>query len=147
MKRRFRRSGKNPRAQRKQQKNNILLCFNPWGALLNPYKNTLPIRPVILSRAMKKERQIGVRIGLTAFFALEVEGVYRHTQGAHRALAFPDILGLEAYRKGNSLGNDGRWRPNCLTPLNLSACKKQVLFIAHSTIVLHIGYRKIPLKP
>jgi hypothetical protein len=54
---------------------------------------------------MKKEKQIGVRVGLPAFFALEVEDVYRHTQGAHRALAFPDFLGfliglgLEAYRK------------------------------------------------
>jgi hypothetical protein len=28
---------------------------------------------------MKKERQIGVRVGLPAFFALEVEDVYRHT--------------------------------------------------------------------
>jgi hypothetical protein len=56
---------------------------------------------------MRKERQIGVRVGLPAFFALEVEDVYKHTQGAHRALAFPDFLGfliglgLEAYRKGN----------------------------------------------
>jgi hypothetical protein len=56
---------------------------------------------------MKKERQIGVRVGLPAFFALELEDVYRHTQGAHRALAFPDFLGLliglglEEYRKGN----------------------------------------------
>jgi hypothetical protein len=56
---------------------------------------------------MKKERQIGIRVGLPAFFALEVEDVYRHTSGAHRALAFPDFLGLliglglEAYRKGN----------------------------------------------
>jgi hypothetical protein len=54
---------------------------------------------------MKKERQIGIRVGLPAFFALEVEDVYRHTSGAHRALAFPDFLGflvglgLEAYRK------------------------------------------------
>jgi hypothetical protein len=57
---------------------------------------------------MKKEKQIGVRVGLPAFFALEVEDVYKHTQGAHRALAFPDFLGfliglgLEAYRKGNA---------------------------------------------
>jgi hypothetical protein len=55
---------------------------------------------------MKKERQIGVRVGLPAFFALEVEDVYRHTSGAHRALAFPDFLGLliglglERYRQG-----------------------------------------------
>jgi hypothetical protein len=54
---------------------------------------------------MKKERQIGVRVGLPVFFALEVEDVYKHTSGAHRALAFPDFLGLliglglEAYRK------------------------------------------------
>jgi hypothetical protein len=57
---------------------------------------------------MRKERQIGVRVGLPACFALEVEDVYRHTQGAHRALAFPDFLGLlvglglEEYRKGNA---------------------------------------------
>jgi hypothetical protein len=57
---------------------------------------------------MKKERQIGVRVGLPVFFALEVEDVYRHTSGAHRALAFPDFLGLliglglEAYRKGSA---------------------------------------------
>jgi len=54
---------------------------------------------------MKKERQIGIRIGVPAFFALELEDVYRHTEGAHRALAFPDFvgllvgMGLEAYRK------------------------------------------------
>jgi hypothetical protein len=54
---------------------------------------------------MKKERQIGIRVGLPAFFALEVEDVYRHTSGAHRALAFPDFLGLliglglEEYRR------------------------------------------------
>jgi hypothetical protein len=54
---------------------------------------------------MKKERQIGVRAGLPAFFALEVEDMYKHTQGAHRALAFSDFLGLliglglETYRK------------------------------------------------
>jgi hypothetical protein len=57
---------------------------------------------------MKKERQLGIRVGLPAFFALEVEDVYKHTSGAHRALAFPDFLGfliglgLEAYRKGNA---------------------------------------------
>jgi hypothetical protein len=56
---------------------------------------------------VKKERQIGVRVGLPAFFALEVEDVYRHTSGAHRALAFPDFLGLliglglEEYRRTN----------------------------------------------
>jgi hypothetical protein len=57
---------------------------------------------------MKHDRQIGIRVGLPAFFALEVEDVYKHTSGAHRALAFPDFLGfliglgLEAYRKGNA---------------------------------------------
>jgi hypothetical protein len=57
---------------------------------------------------MKKEKQIGVRVGLPAFFALELEDVYKHTEGAHRALAFPDFvgllvgLGLEAYRKRNT---------------------------------------------
>ena len=57
---------------------------------------------------MKKERQIGIRVGLPTFFALELEDVYRHTSGAHRALAFPDFvgllvgLGLEAYRKENA---------------------------------------------
>jgi hypothetical protein len=54
---------------------------------------------------MKPDRQIGVRVGLPAFFALEVEDIYRYTSGAHRALAFPDFLGfliglgMEAYRK------------------------------------------------
>jgi hypothetical protein len=44
---------------------------------------------------------------LAVFFALELEDVYRHAEGAHRALAFPDFvgllvgMGLEAYRKGN----------------------------------------------
>jgi len=56
---------------------------------------------------MRKEKQIGVRVGLPAFFALELEDVYRHTEGAHRALAFPDFIGLlvgiglEQYKKGN----------------------------------------------
>jgi hypothetical protein len=54
---------------------------------------------------MKKERQIGIRVGVPAFFALELEDVYRHNSGAHRALAFPDFvgllvgIGLEQYRK------------------------------------------------
>ena len=58
---------------------------------------------------MKKEKQIGIRVGIPAFFALELEDVYRHTEGAHRALAFHDFvgllvgLGLEAYRKGNTV--------------------------------------------
>jgi hypothetical protein len=55
---------------------------------------------------MKKDRQIGIRVGLPAFFALELEDVYRHTEGAHRALAFADFcglligMGLERYRRG-----------------------------------------------
>jgi hypothetical protein len=59
--------------------------------------------------AMKKEKQIGVRVGLPAFFAMELEDVYKRTEGAHRALAFPDFIGLlvgmglEQYRKGNAL--------------------------------------------
>jgi hypothetical protein len=57
---------------------------------------------------MKKEPQIGIRVGVPAFFALELENVYKHTEGAHRALAFPDFvgllvgIGLEAYRKQNA---------------------------------------------
>jgi hypothetical protein len=57
---------------------------------------------------MKKERQIGIRVGVPAFFALELEDVYKRTEGAHRALAFPDFVGLlvgmgpEQYRKGNA---------------------------------------------
>jgi hypothetical protein len=56
---------------------------------------------------MRKEKQIGIRVGLPAFFALELEDIYKHASGAHRALAFPDFcgfligLGLEAYRKNN----------------------------------------------
>jgi len=56
---------------------------------------------------MKKDKQIGIRVGLPAFFALELEDVYKHTSGAHRALAFPDFvgllvgMGLEAYHKQN----------------------------------------------
>jgi hypothetical protein len=62
---------------------------------------------------MRKEKQIGVRVGLPAFFALELEDVYRHTEGAHRALAFPDFIGLlvgiglEQYQKGNPTGPIG----------------------------------------
>jgi len=57
---------------------------------------------------MKKERQIGIRVGVPAFFALELEDVYKHSEGAHRALAFPDFvgllvgMGLEQYRKANA---------------------------------------------
>ena len=46
---------------------------------------------------MKKrecERQIGVRVGMPAFFVLELENVYRQADGAHRAIAFPDFCGL-----------------------------------------------------
>ena len=56
---------------------------------------------------MKKERQVGVRVGIPVFFALELEDEYRHKEGAHRALTFPGFLGLlvgmglEVYRKGN----------------------------------------------
>ena len=59
-----------------------------------------------------KDRQVGVRVGLPVFFAMELEDVYRHTEGAHRALAFPDFcglligLGLEAYRKQNTQQGD-----------------------------------------
>jgi len=58
---------------------------------------------------MKKERQIGIRVGLPAFFALELEDVYKRTEGAHRALAFPNFvgllvgMGLEQYRKRKAL--------------------------------------------
>jgi len=58
---------------------------------------------------MNKERQIGIRVGLPAFFALELEDVYKYTSGAHRALTFPDFvgllvgMGLETYRKQNPL--------------------------------------------
>ena len=58
---------------------------------------------------MKKERQIGIRVGLPVFFALELEDVYKHTEGAHRALAFPDFvgllvgMGLEAYHRGKPI--------------------------------------------
>jgi hypothetical protein len=54
---------------------------------------------------MRKEKQIGIRVGLPAFFALELEDVYKHTSGAHRALTFPAFcgllmsVGLEQYRK------------------------------------------------
>ena len=57
---------------------------------------------------MKKEKTIGLRVGLPAFYVLELEDVYRYTEGAHRALSFPDFagflvgLGLEAYRKGST---------------------------------------------
>jgi len=58
---------------------------------------------------MRKERQIGVRVGMPAFFVLELEDVYKRSGGAHRALAFPDFvgllvgMGLETYRKNNAI--------------------------------------------
>ena len=54
---------------------------------------------------MKKIKQIGIRVGVPVFFALELEDVYKRAEGAHRALAFPDFvgllvgMGLENYRK------------------------------------------------
>jgi hypothetical protein len=60
---------------------------------------------------MRKEKQIGIRVGLPAFFTLELEDIYKHASGAHRALAFPDFcgfligLGLEAYKKTNRQEN------------------------------------------
>jgi hypothetical protein len=68
---------------------------------------------------MKHDRQIGIRVGLPAFFALEVENVYKHTSGAHRALAFPDFLGfliglgLEEYRKGTMQEPEQEEAPEC----------------------------------
>jgi hypothetical protein len=44
-------------------------------------------------RAMKKERQIGIRVGLPVFFALELEDVYKHAPGSHRNLP-PGFLRL-----------------------------------------------------
>jgi hypothetical protein len=54
---------------------------------------------------MKKERQIGLRVGIPALFCMELEEYHKHAQGAHRALSFPDFLGflvglgLDAYKK------------------------------------------------
>jgi hypothetical protein len=54
---------------------------------------------------MRKEKQIGVRVGMPAFFVLELENVYKRSEGAHRALAFNDFvgllvgMGLERYRE------------------------------------------------
>jgi hypothetical protein len=59
-----------------------------------------------------KDRQVGVRVGMPVFFAMELEDVYWHMEGAHCALAFPDFcglligLGLEAYRKQNTQQGD-----------------------------------------
>jgi len=82
---------------------------------------------------MKKEKQIGVRVGLPAFFALELEDVYKRTEGAHRALAFPDFIGLlvgmglDQYRKGKALPEtdqneapeDEGMESQCADPLHL----------------------------
>ena len=63
---------------------------------------------------MKKEKQIGVRVGMPAFFVLELEDTYKRSDGAHRALAFPDFvgllvgLGLEAYRQGKTVGQTAK---------------------------------------
>ena len=57
---------------------------------------------------MKKERQIGVRVGMPAFFVLELEDTYKRSEGPHKALAFADFvgllvgMGLEQYRKQNA---------------------------------------------
>ena len=57
---------------------------------------------------MKKERQVGVRVGMPAFFVLELEDTYKRSAGAHKALAFPDFvgllvgMGLKQYRKQNA---------------------------------------------
>jgi hypothetical protein len=54
---------------------------------------------------MKKERQIGVRVGMPAFFVLELEDTYKRSDGPHKALAFADFvgllvgMGLERYRE------------------------------------------------
>jgi hypothetical protein len=67
---------------------------------------------------MRKEKQIGMRVGFPAFFSLELEDVYRHTSGAHRALAFPDFcglligLGLEQYRKQNAVTPERETAPD-----------------------------------
>jgi hypothetical protein len=61
-----------------------------------------------------KDRQVGIRVGMPVFFAMELEDVYRHTEGAHRALAFPDFvgllvgIGLEQYRKQNAAAPIGK---------------------------------------
>jgi hypothetical protein len=57
---------------------------------------------------MKHDKQIGLRVGFPALFAVEVEEYHRHAKGPHKALTFPDFvgflagLGLEAYRKQNA---------------------------------------------
>jgi hypothetical protein len=54
---------------------------------------------------MEKERRDGITVGLPAVLVSKLEDLHRRTEGAHRALAFPDFcglligLGLEAYSK------------------------------------------------
>jgi hypothetical protein len=54
---------------------------------------------------MRKEKQIGLRVGIPALFCMELEEYHKHARGAHKALSFPDFLGfliglgLETYRK------------------------------------------------
>ena len=56
---------------------------------------------------MRKEKQIGLRVGIPAFFSLELEDVYKHSNGPHKGLSFPGFLGyliglgLEQYRNGS----------------------------------------------
>jgi hypothetical protein len=54
---------------------------------------------------MKKEKQIGVRVGLPVMFCMELEDVYKNGAGPHRGITFADWCGLligyglKAYRK------------------------------------------------
>jgi hypothetical protein len=64
---------------------------------------------------MIKERQIGVRVGLPVFFAMELEDVYKHTSGAHRALAFPDFRASSSAWGWRRTGSGaGRRKPGTL---------------------------------
>jgi hypothetical protein len=61
-----------------------------------------------------KELQVRIRIDVPESFSLELEKVYQHTEWAHRAIAFPDFvgllvgLGLEQYRNGKTLPEVGQ---------------------------------------
>ena len=63
---------------------------------------------------MKREPQIGLRVGVPAFFAIELENEYRHNPGPHQAISFHGFLGyllglgLEQYRKGNPTAPIGK---------------------------------------
>jgi hypothetical protein len=57
-------------------------------------RRTLQARFYLEPPAMIKEKQIGIRVGVPAFFCLELEDVYKRGEGAHQALAFPDFVGL-----------------------------------------------------